>query len=755
MQDETRLFQELQSLAVTFQCDVETLISRITDIDTTPRLKQNSAQYYELLKSVTALVSEIDRVELTFEKWFDSIDQIVPFDRGVAITFAHDLAFTQYVADKLFVNSGISYFQQKISELPYLQQIVDQHEVVLLDQNSIQRINLHYNMTGIESGIILPVINNGIALGCIVLFTTAKDQIYTLQDNNDLQPFLHLLSGIMQNITLMSTISSNADELAQLYHATSVLFKADTVEDFAEQITEVVTRTFNYADCGLMLVDSDTGQIDRIKRAGSGVVSPITVLRVDGQGLVPKAVREGRMVYAPDVRIVTDYIVGDEQSLCELVVPLKARQQIIGVLDFQSRTTNAFNDRDQRIIIAFAERVAPALENVLLFEQLRQYMTELEQRVKERTHELESTKEQLETILRNSPDAIVMLDSMGQIKQANLSWLSMVGQSMHNVVGRKLADFLPETHQESFNTVFYATLKDELENDIAVELPHQIRGKKIEVEISLAPIIDEREHGIVCNIRDISHYRESERMLRETLAKTEELSQLKMNFVTMASHEFRTPLTTILSSSDIVAQYHERLSVGKVKNHMDKIRREVDHLDGLINDILVIGRTNDEGFTPKYDSIDFVKLIREVVGRIRKADHNQHPIQVQLANNINDVLMDSKLIAHIIDNLLMNACKYSEVGKPVHLQLILDHDLNIIVKDSGIGIPEKDREFLFDSFYRGSNVGNIRGTGIGLAIVNEAIVALNGRAQVKSIVGQGSTFHIILPLPTQENIALE
>lgn len=755
MQDETRLFQELQSLAIAFECDVETLISRITDIDKIPRLKQNSAQYFELLTSATALVSEIDRVELAFEKWFGYVDQIVPFDRGTVITFAHDLAFTQYVVDKLFVNSGVSYFQQKISELPDLQKIVEQHEVVLLDQSSIQQLRQQYNMADIESGIILPVINNGVALGCIVLFTTDKDQNYTLQDNDDLQPFIHLLSGILQNITLMSTISSNADELASLYHATSVLFKADTVEDFAEQITEVVTRTFNYVDCGLMLVDPDTGQINRIKRAGSDVVNPITTLRVDGQGLVPKAVRDGQMIYAPDVRLVTDYIVGDEQSLCELVVPLKASQQIIGVLDFQSRTTNAFSDRDQRIIIAFAERVAPALENVLLYEQLRQYMTELEQRVKERTREVESTKEQLETILRNSPDAIVLLDSMGQIKQANLSWLSMVGQSMHNVVGRKLADFLPETHRELFNSVFYATLKDELENDIAVELPHQVRGKKIEVEISLAPIIDEREHGIVCNIRDISHYRESERMLRETLAKTEELSQLKMNFVTMASHEFRTPLTTILSSSDIVAQYHERLSADKVKNHMDKIRREVDHLDGLINDILVIGRTNDEGFTPKYDSIDFVKLIREVVGRIRKADRNQHPIQVQLANNISDILMDSKLLAHIIDNLLMNACKYSEIGKPVQLQLILDRDLNIIVKDSGIGIPAKDREFLFDSFYRGSNVGNIRGTGIGLAIVNEAIVALNGRAQVESIVGQGSTFHIILPVPTGENISLE
>ena len=102
--------------------------------------------------------------------------------------------------------------------------------------------------------------------------------------------------------------------------------------------------------------------------------------------------------------------------------------------------------------------------------------------------------------------------------------------------------------------------------------------------------------GVVCNIRDMTQHKQTERLLREALLQSEELSQLKVNFVTMASHEFRTPLTTILSSSDIVAQYQHRLSNDKVKNHMLKIQREVDYLNNLIDDILLIGRSNDEGF---------------------------------------------------------------------------------------------------------------------------------------------------------------
>ena len=100
--------------------------------------------------------------------------------------------------------------------------------------------------------------------------------------------------------------------LASLYHATSVLFRADNLQDFAAQITEVVIRTFDYADCGLLIVDSTSSEIIRIKRAGPEVMQPVTALTIDGKGLVPKAIREGRMVYEPDVRYSPDYIIGDE-----------------------------------------------------------------------------------------------------------------------------------------------------------------------------------------------------------------------------------------------------------------------------------------------------------------------------------------------------------------------------------------------------------------------------------------------------------
>ena len=112
------------------------------------------------------------------------------------------------------------------------------------------------------------------------------------------------------------------------------------------------------------------------------------------------------------------------------------------------------------------------------------------------------------------------------------------------------------------------------------------------------------------------------------------------------------------------------------------------------------------------------------------------------------MITDEKLLTYILDNLLTNACKYSRDGSPILIDLSLEQELRIVVKDAGIGIPKKDQAMLFESFYRGSNVGNIRGTGIGLAIVQQALVALNGRIHIKSQENLGTTITVVLPVPT-------
>lgn len=746
MVEVTNLYEQLETLAQENHTDVESLILQIQGIQLPANPSYQSAEYLELLVSATMLASDMRSLEPVLSNWYQLVCKIITYDLGILLLYEDSQIILRHIDDKLATETHNLHADQRwqAAGTPFFR-LSPKREPVILEEAERQELLEFLGLSSLQHVMIIPIMNSGGVLG--ILIFASQGTLYRQQHAHQLVPFVNILSGLLQNDQLISTIYQSTDELATLYHATSVLFEADTLEDFAIQITEVVARTFDYADCGLMVVDEDDKTIIRMKRSGPEVVEPLMDLTVDGQGLVPKAIREERLIYEPDVRSSQDYIIGDERSLCELVVPLKSPQRILGVLDFQSLQTDAFNERDQRLVVALAERVAPALENVLLYEKLRRHMTELEHHVEQRTLELQNTKEQLEIILRSSPDAIVLLDSRGQILQANLSLLTMIGKSMGDVIGKRLADFLPTAHQQAFQDILEKTLQDELENDISVELPYHNSKKHIDVEISLAPIIDDRDSGVVCNIRDMTQHKQTERLLRDALNRSQELNQLKINLVTMASHEFRTPLTTILSSSDIVAQYQDRLSPEKIERHMLKINREVEYLNSLIDDILLLGRSDDERFSAKYRPTDMTRLVREVVDRVRETDHNEHPIAVMLDNNMDAILTDGNLLSHVIDNLLTNACKYSKPGKTVSLNISYDKMLKIIVRDQGIGIPDKDREMLFESFYRGGNVGNVRGTGIGLAIVHEILNAMNGRIEVQSKLNEGTSIEITIPVP--------
>ena len=741
------IYQQLEDLARQQQIDVDVLIKQMLPSGNHQSLDLKPVDHLSLLKSATSIFTNLNESDGVFNELFKLIDRMLTYNIGLALLNENDVAVVRYYCEGSSHNTNELWLGLKIqlSDIAFIDQIVDDNEFAILDESECSHLRVLTNSPLPKSALIIPIVSQNSVSGYVLSLSDKANQ-FDSDVAKSLFPFVNLASATLQNIRLMSIVNQSTDELAALYHATSVLFRADNLFDFASQITDVVVRAFNYADCGLMVLDQKTGEIVRVKRSGPKAAHPINELIVTGKGLVPKAVREQRIIYEPDVRMSSDYVAGDENSLCELVVPLQTTEGILGVLDFQSMQTHAFSDLDQRIIIAFAERVAPALENVLLYDQLRKHTVELENHVAQRTLELEKTKEQLETIIKNSPDAIVLLDGNGTIKQANLAWLLMVGQSLGDVIAQPFADFVGEEDRDVFLVALKHTLVDELENDITVEIPHHTQGTTIEVEIVLASITEGQESGFVCNIRDMTHHKKTERLLREALFKSYELNELKTSFVTMASHEFRTPLTTILSSSDIVAQYYDKLTSEKIVNHMTKIQREVDHLNNLIDDILVLGRTSDEGFTANYSIVNLKSLSSEIIARVRTRDENQHPISLKIADGCELIMTDEKLLSHILDNIINNACKYSSAGSPVNIQVGMDGELFIIVSDKGIGIPDDDLERLFDSFQRGSNVCNIHGTGIGLAIVRESLSALDGRVNVQSKLDEGTTFTIHLPI---------
>ncbi len=234
--------------------------------------------------------------------------------------------------------------------------------------------------------------------------------------------------------------------------------------------------------------------------------------------------------------------------------------------------------------------------------------------------------------------------------------------------------------------------------------------------------------------------------LRAEQAKQKELSELKSRFVSMASHEFRTPLSVIMSSSELLEAYAERWASEKKAEHFVRIRQAALGMTRMLDAILMIGR-RDAGllkFEPR--PLEVGRLCCEVLEAMGAATGQGRRMIYQGPAVEESVLADPTLLRHVLENLLSNALKYSPNGTDVELNVARENgELRFDVRDHGIGISEDDQRHLFESFHRGKNVGEISGTGLGLAIVQGAVALHGGRVSVQSELSVGTQFTVRIP----------
>jgi PAS domain S-box-containing protein len=235
--------------------------------------------------------------------------------------------------------------------------------------------------------------------------------------------------------------------------------------------------------------------------------------------------------------------------------------------------------------------------------------------------------------------------------------------------------------------------------------------------------------------------------LRKAYEKEMELNQLKSRFVSMASHEFRTPLATIQSSADLIEVYEKGDQQPQRLKHIRRIRSAVSHLNNMLNDLLSLSRLEEGKIQTECVSFNLKgfcsSLMGEVDGLLKPGQSILHtqPIPDQV------IQTDRKLLTNILLNLLSNAIKYSAEESTVHFDVQLaGNQLELIVRDSGIGIPREDQTHLFSRFFRARNVENIKGTGLGLHIVKHYVDLLEGKIGFQSEEGKGTTFRIQIPL---------
>lgn len=240
--------------------------------------------------------------------------------------------------------------------------------------------------------------------------------------------------------------------------------------------------------------------------------------------------------------------------------------------------------------------------------------------------------------------------------------------------------------------------------------------------------------------------------LSQALEKEKELNQLKSRFITMASHEFRTPLAIISSSSGILQNFSDRLSEKRKQEHLETIQNTIKHIIQVLDDVLMINQAEAEKIEVKLEPLDIIKFCRHLKEEI-EASFISHEIDFyidlgdEIFNNYQLVLVDKKLLRQIITNLLTNAIKYSPDHNLVNFSLSRkDNQIILKISDYGIGIPPSDQVHLFEYFQRGSNVGTLPGTGLGLSIVKKCVDLHQGEITLDSELGKGTVFTVILPL---------
>lgn len=398
-------------------------------------------------------------------------------------------------------------------------------------------------------------------------------------------------------------------------------------------------------------------------------------------------------------------------------------------------------------------------------ERTRRFNEELEERVLERTAALEAVNRELQAeisfrkaieattrrlmqIIWETPDVVAIFDLEGRVLYLNKAGRRLFG--IHELDTVTHLCFLSVYSEEVKQTRLEAVMRTlEQENlwhgEVEMQLPD---GRLVPVsQVVLAHRNLEGKIEFYSTIaRDITEQRRVSEELSRAYQKEMEVNRMRANFFSMTSHQFRTPLSTILSSVELLEHYGKRWSEEKRAAHLRKIRESTLELDQLLKDILEVSRIDGPFGTLLVEAIEVPPLIDRVVEKLQWVDEHVHPIRVDYPPDSGVLYSDRRALERIMENLISNAMKYSPPGAPVEVVVRpVEKGMEVTVADRGIGIPEEDRPFIFQPFHRGRNVVDTPGSGIGLMIVEKSLSLIGGEVQIESRLGEGTVVHLFLP----------
>jgi PAS domain S-box-containing protein len=357
--------------------------------------------------------------------------------------------------------------------------------------------------------------------------------------------------------------------------------------------------------------------------------------------------------------------------------------------------------------------------------------------------ELSTANDQLQAVLDAVPGCVAWVS-------ANLTYLG-VNQTMaqtfklnpSDFIGKKVGFIKSDTKEyikfvEKFFSGHHKNASEELE--------FQFDEYEKKFYLLIGQKYSQGQSAVFVTV-EITERKRAEIETQNALEKVKELSELKSRFIFMVSHEFRTPLTSIFSASELLEHYGSKWSPDKKLQYLKQIQESVQRMNGLLEDVLIIGAGEVGKLRIQPTQLNIIDFCQQLIEEVQLSRQNRHIVNFTHDTQIQTVTIDAKLLRHILSNLLSNSVKYSPEKVPIELNLWID-DIQMILQvvDYGIGIPLEDQKHLFDLFHRASNVGTIGGTGIGLSIVKKSVDALGGNISFQSDINTGSRFTVSIPI---------
>ncbi|MBL7699062.1 MAG: PAS domain-containing sensor histidine kinase [Chitinophagaceae bacterium] len=400
----------------------------------------------------------------------------------------------------------------------------------------------------------------------------------------------------------------------------------------------------------------------------------------------------------------------------------------------------------------------------------------------------------LVSLFEYATEGFIVTGPKGNIILINPSACRMFGYTAEQLLGQTIEILVPEHYKKSHIALrhgFYQSPTDRVMGHGRDLRGQKQDGSQFPVEVSLSTYLRNNERYVTAFIVDISHRKEieanmlqqqkqlekvtgelrnlnaeleikveertiilkealqqleqSQLELSEALDKEKQLNEIKSRFVSMASHEFRTPLSTVLSSAALLSRYSSGDEQPQRERHISKIKDAVKHLNDLLEDFLSLGKLDEGKVGTSLAEFDLKKVVEDTIDEMNGLLKEGQQIVYQHEGN-EMIESDKKMLRNILINIISNAIKFSDPHKRIAINSAIKGEKAIIsVKDQGIGISDEDTAHLFSSFFRGKNAQNIQGTGLGLHIVKRYLDLLGGTAKLESELNEGTTVTISIP----------